>query len=221
MTNNFDFKFSPLGNKDRLRSRNISRWHTVDTSKRQSVAEHSFCMQIIAESLLDGLYKGTDYSPSSLEKYWSLKYAQIHDLDEIIVGDLSSVIKQLLKLLSVDFEKIMDKIQLQLIPEMIEVKDLFMNKPYFAMIMKAADLLEALDFFKYGKGLDTEHNELIERKILDGLKEIAKQGKQKFPQFNWDTIEETREDIFHGDSAILNFEKIDLVSKNTNLKEVS
>lgn len=209
-----------LSNKDRLRSRNVTRWHTVDTSRRQTVAEHSHCMSIIAESLLKGLYKNTNKSPSLEEKYWALKYSQAHDLAEIITGDISSVFKKMLKNTSVDFDAINDGFECQLVPEMAEVKEFIKRYPYFELMLKAADILEGLDFFKYGKGLDTEHNEIIERKMLDALKTIAEHGTALHPEFNWNAIEETRVDIFFGESAILNFETVNLVDHMETLKSV-
>lgn len=45
----------PLSISDKLRSRNIKRWHTVLTTTQQSVASHSHCMSIIAEQLLENI----------------------------------------------------------------------------------------------------------------------------------------------------------------------
>ena len=61
---------------DKLRSRNIERWHTVATSIKQNIAEHSHCMGIIAEYLLEAIFASTERQPSITERYIILKYAQ-------------------------------------------------------------------------------------------------------------------------------------------------
>ncbi|GAA5138637.1 YfbR-like 5'-deoxynucleotidase [Thalassotalea piscium] len=200
----------PLSILDKLRSRNITRWHTVLTSMNQSVAEHSHCMGIIAEALLDELFVDVHNKPTIEDKYWVLKYSQQHDLAELYSCDLSSIYKSLLNKLIPDFKRVTDAIETALLPELEKTKGYICLQPELELILKAADLLEALNFFKYGKGLDVEHNNIVEQKIMEALIAIENDGQKRFPKLNWHCIKYIQHEILNGKSAINNFEKVQL-----------
>jgi 5'-deoxynucleotidase YfbR-like HD superfamily hydrolase len=197
--------------RDKLRSRNVTRWHTVLTVNQQSVSEHSHCMSLITDYLLDKIFENTKYKILIIDKYYCLKYAQLHDLHEIIVGDISSVFRAYLKQTIADFSKNIDQIELELTPELKEIYSHFHKKKYLKLICKAADLLEALSYFYFAKGNDEEHNEIIINKLKESIKSIATKGKINYPKANWSVINETINELLYGGSAIIELEKIDIV----------
>lgn len=191
--------------RDKLRSRNVDRWHTVATTVKQNIAEHSHCLGIIAEELLTRLYDGK--SKGSLEeRYTLLKYAQVHDLPEIITGDMSSVFKRLMRENLTGFDEFMDTIELQMIPELAELNETFSTHPHLKVICKAADLLEAHSYFLIAKGADEQHNLVIFQKLDSYLLESIDKGKELAPNFPWDCILDLKNEMSHGDSLVIDFE---------------
>lgn len=72
---------------DILNSSAIKRWTTVDTSRQQSLAEHTFNVIAIARAIA----KALRISDKNITKY-----AFDHDLDELISGDLPTPAKEYL-----------------------------------------------------------------------------------------------------------------------------
>ncbi|MFT7007077.1 MAG: hypothetical protein ACJAXJ_001590 [Colwellia sp.] len=66
--------------RDRIRSRNVKRWHTCDTVKEQTVADHSHGVGIIAEEMLERLFSNSDTKPTMENRYFVLKYSQVRGL---------------------------------------------------------------------------------------------------------------------------------------------
>ena len=191
--------------RDKLRSRNVDRWHTVATTVKQNIAEHSHCLGIIAEELLTRLYTGKGKG-SLEERYTLLKYAQIHDLPEIITGDMSSVFKRLLRENVTGFDAFMDAIELQMLPELQEINQTFSNYPHLKVICKAADLLEAHSYFLVAKGADEQHNAVIFEKLHKYLLEAVNKGKDIAPSLPWDCILDLKHELSNGDSLVIDFE---------------
>lgn len=69
---------------DILRASGVTRWHIVRTVRPQSLAEHTFDVVMIARAIA----KGAGY-----DDYEIIKAALLHDLDEIITGDIPTPTK--------------------------------------------------------------------------------------------------------------------------------
>ena len=72
-----------------LKAENVKRWHTVPTVRSQSLAEHQWNVSMIAESL--ALSMGLD----DLHINAIVRYALVHDIDEITTGDIPTPAKEL------------------------------------------------------------------------------------------------------------------------------
>jgi len=70
---------------DILRAADVTRWHIVRTIKDQSVAEHSFNVCMIARAIA----KEANIADEDITKA-----ALAHDLDEVLLGDIPTVIKE-------------------------------------------------------------------------------------------------------------------------------
>jgi 5'-deoxynucleotidase YfbR-like HD superfamily hydrolase len=202
-----------LTTRDRLRSRSVDRWHTVLTSTKQNIAEHSHCMGIIAEALLEEIYNSTadslqGKSPSIEERYAVLKYAQLHDLPEVVTGDMSSPFKRFLKERLAGFDALMDEVEHSLLPELEKLNE-YMNteQRHLPIVLKMADMLEAYSYFLVGRGLDVQHNDVVLGKLNEYLTTLVNTGEEIYPEFNWQACWTLREDIADGDSVVLDFEK--------------
>lgn len=72
--------------QDILRASGVTRWHIVRTTKEQSLAEHLFDVMMIARTIakVAGVQNDVEI----------MKAAIVHDLDEIITGDIPTPTKQ-------------------------------------------------------------------------------------------------------------------------------
>jgi len=203
---------SKLTLKDRLRSRSINRWHSVAINQNQNIAEHSHCMGIIAEDILERLHADPKKQPSIEDRYAVIKYPQLHDLPEIVTGDMTSVFKRFLVKTVPGFNSAMEAIEEELVPELASFKLLFIEKPYLGIICRAADILEALSSFIIIKGNDTEHNDAVFNDLNNGISSLVSEGQETQPLFNWTILFDVAKDIEHGKSNAINFEsKLKLV----------
>lgn len=199
----------PLTLKDKLRSRNTTRWHTVLTNIKQNVSEHSHCMAIIAETLLDMVYANKGEQPSLEERYLVLKYSISHDLPEIITGDMPAVVKLYFKRAIPDFSNILKELEYRAVPELKEFDKVFEQKyKHLPFICKAADLIEAYSFFLVAKGLDVQHNNVVVAKLRQALFNLAHTAKHVCPEYDWRAFYECLHEVEHGDSAVIHFEKL-------------
>lgn len=189
--------------RDRLRSRNVDRWHTVATNIKQNIAEHSHCLSIIAEELLTSL-RGDQVTIE--ERYAVLKYAQVHDLPEVITGDMSSVFKRLLKIKLPGFDDFMEQLEQTIVPELKELDKTFKKHPHLKIICKAADYLEAYSYFLVAKGADEQHNEVIFDKLELFFSECMDKGYKLNPSLPWKEIARIKSEIVSGDSLVIDFE---------------
>ncbi|MHA2047659.1 MAG: YfbR-like 5'-deoxynucleotidase [Candidatus Thorarchaeota archaeon] len=70
---------------DILRASGVTRWHIVRTVRPQSLAEHTFDVTMIARAIA---------KIAGYEDYEITKAALLHDLDEIVTGDIPTPTKE-------------------------------------------------------------------------------------------------------------------------------
>ena len=70
---------------DILRASGVTRWHIVRTVRPQSLAEHTFDVTMIARAIA----KIAGYDDAEI-----IKAALLHDLDEIVMGDIPTPTKE-------------------------------------------------------------------------------------------------------------------------------
>lgn len=77
---------------DLLALSHVPRWVIVRADTRQSVADHSFRTAVIAMELWRRLEQAEVSNPG-VDPAHLVMYALVHDVDESVTGDLSSIIK--------------------------------------------------------------------------------------------------------------------------------
>lgn len=132
---------------DMMRAQHTMRWTIVPTVRPQSVAEHSFNVAIIAEriAVLSGM---------SLDLAKLRSASLLHDIAEVVTGDLPTPTKSRMRDLGFDPNRMDDTItKSELLPTQYRV------------IIKAADLMESIHFLtNFGCSKRTE-------KVLSNLKD--------------------------------------------------
>jgi 5'-deoxynucleotidase len=84
-----------LTTAEQLRACHVRRWHIVQTSREQTLAEHSFAVAVIAGSLAAAMrYKGLMHHSLQLKL---LQHALAHDLIEVRTGDMPTPFKRVLE----------------------------------------------------------------------------------------------------------------------------
>jgi 5'-deoxynucleotidase YfbR-like HD superfamily hydrolase len=188
-------KITPLSLIDRLRARWVARWHTVQTLHQQTIAEHSHCVGVIAEDLLSRFAARNNKPLCYEQRYLVLKYAQVHDMPELLTGDPSSPFKHMTKQALPGFAEYMEALEHALVPELVEIEQASNRFPHLPFIMKAADLLEAISFFRMAQGRDKEHNDVVRMKLNDLLQHTVSNAIDALPDCCWDFIVEVKDEI--------------------------
>lgn len=70
---------------DLLRVSGVKRWHIVRTSRDQSLADHTFDVIVLARAIAKEL---------NMDDVEIMKAAFLHDLDEVVTGDIPSPMKR-------------------------------------------------------------------------------------------------------------------------------
>ena len=125
----FDFSFEEV-----MRLSNLKRWGIVEMSRSQSVAEHSYNVVMISAYIVDKL--PNEIKPAGLREIvvnWSL----VHDLPELVTGDIPTPIKELIR-------TSLDGAEKDLFPELSLYKESLCELS--RVICKIADLMEAIQF---------------------------------------------------------------------------
>lgn len=118
----------PLTIQDKLRASTVKRWHIVNVSQQQSVAEHSFNVAMISAHMCQKMGRGVAFTQAVAY------HAMMHDIDEVILGDTPTPTKIIMLECGFDINKVMP-------PEMpVPVG----YKP----IIKAADYIDALMYIR-------------------------------------------------------------------------
>ena len=84
-----------LTTAEQLRACHVRRWHIVQTSREQTLAEHSFAVAVLAGSLAAAMrYSGLMHHGLQLKL---LQHALSHDIIEVRTGDMPTPFKRFLE----------------------------------------------------------------------------------------------------------------------------
>jgi 5'-deoxynucleotidase len=138
---------------DMYRAGDVNRWQIVKTLKQQSVAEHSFHVAVISLHLFRKVAAHTKTDVSSLAEV-VLRWALMHDMPEVLTGDVATPFKMMIKAQGCDpFSQIEDSV----CEEYKRTKEEL--SPLVRHVVKLADLIEAVRFLH--DNVCTPHGEKI------------------------------------------------------------
>lgn len=160
-----------------LRIGDVPRWSIVPMTRQQSVAEHSYNVWLITRVLYDILYPTPH---NSMERALTLEYALVHDLAEVVTGDIPSPAKRVIEDEAPGLLNKLEEKSLQFIyPDAVKLIRGAQNTPGQA-IVKLADCVEALVFVsKFGT--DKEAAMGVKKAMWKHLNEADK----RYPNVEW------------------------------------
>lgn len=138
--------FPPL-----LRSASVvTRWGVIQTHGRDTIADHSYRVAMYAQDIakLIKWMQGNDVGIMYTAYYWLMRYALIHDLDELFTGDTVTFVKSEI----IDQDRAAHFVALQMRERMPGIAAEFTqiaSLPYadgIKKIVKAADWFDSLLF---------------------------------------------------------------------------
>jgi 5'-deoxynucleotidase len=121
----------------------VRRWHIVQTSREQTLAEHSFAVSVIAGSIAAKARWSGLLHPE--KKLMLLQYALSHDLIEVRTGDMPTPYKKYIQM--VGGLHILDKAN-ELVDFEQAAVDRMAKGTEVEMFVKIADLVEAIFFLQ-------------------------------------------------------------------------
>jgi len=157
---------------EKLRTGHVKRWQIVRVAREQTIAEHMYRVAIIAEAMAEAM--GFDGYAINDIRNWAL----IHDLPEVIIGDIPTPTKRAMRGPMTDLELSVDS----------DFRDKYEHlaeyQPVVLEVVKLADLAEAIDFLDV-EGLG-QHAKDVQGKLHGEL--IMKIGscKRNYPEYQWD-----------------------------------
>lgn len=154
-----------------LRLTEVSRWGIVATSRQQSVGEHSYRVTMIAQALYDYVFP---IPHNSNDRGLLTSFAMIHDIMEVLSGDLDAVFKLAVKSRYPEvFADTIGNMALQRpdagpLSSTVASLERSVKSTFIEVIVKMADFLEALIYLdQYGTHSRHAHN--VRDTILEHL----------------------------------------------------
>ena len=176
-----------LNLRQRLRASHVKRWHIVECTRNQTVAEHSFNVAVLAEEICN-IIEADDNFKNSVRQY-----AIHHDIPEIALGDLPTSVKSVF-----GHEAIVEVNNISKVLDPLSAAD----SPIVYRVVKLADLLDSVIFLaQHGVGTHAKKvRGLIINNIGTVLVKFDYQYREKLIRLvsvikTWDTDQDLGEDI--------------------------
>lgn len=128
---------------DMARSTDVKRWHIINTTRPQTMAEHGFMTALIALQLSELLQTTGSMFDSPREQFMFLCAALYHDMPETIYGDPPTPAKHVFREF-VQNLRLFDELDMVLMPNIPYAGGLL--SPKLGQIIKMSDLIEAYHF---------------------------------------------------------------------------
>jgi hypothetical protein len=129
-------KVEPINFYEMMRASHVKRWHIINTSKEQNLAEHQWNVTVIGLQLNKLFGKNT-----SELIVLSLMF---HDIAEIRYGDIPTPGKAFIRKMLGDFDgDFFDHMDAATVPEIPYSQHIIDNRSYAKSLCKMADMIEA------------------------------------------------------------------------------
>ena len=160
-----------------MRASHVKRWQIVLTNRPQSLAEHSFNVAMLAQSIAFNCE--VDFSTDQL--YELMNWALLHDIIEIRTGDLATPFKT--KLRQFGGEDIVDRAESAFDLGYSMLKRKYIGTSIEA-IVKCADMVDAIHFINESGA--SGHSWRVEMQLREDLQKMLDRYTIVFPALNLD-----------------------------------
>lgn len=187
---------------DLARSGHITRWHSVRTSRDQTLAEHHYMVTRISNRLAKDIF-GSDLDDSGLLQI--MEYASLHDTPELLMGDLPSPLKRHIEKISGEDNPI-KIIEAEIAPWLIEMKNEIRRKhPEHLVVIKLADLMDAILFIEH-EGLGN-HAQTVTQGLKKQFQAKIEEAEQGYPNYSWKIAKQLLNELLqHEEQTTIAFE---------------
>lgn len=169
-----------LSLEQKLRTGHVKRWQIVRVAREQTIAEHMYRVYHIATeiALALGLSGGQIYRIRD----WAL----LHDLPEVVTGDIATPTKRAMRKAIPDQDPVRH-IELSLDQEYTDLYLGLKDSDQLVLdVVKLADMMEAINFLIV-EGMGT-HAEEVEMGLRVALMEKMSAVRGDHPEFSWSGV---------------------------------
>lgn len=164
--------------EQKLRSGHVKRWQIIRVAREQSLAEHLYRVYLISCEITDILR--LDDETNAYVRKWAL----MHDLPEVVTGDVATPVKRILTDVIDDYPS---KIEYNIDLEYAYVHTKISESYSIVLdVVKLADLLEAIIFLKT-EGIG-EHARKVENNLRAKFNEKLAECEIKHSGRMWSKI---------------------------------
>ena len=165
---------------DLARSGHVTRWHSVRTSRDQTLAEHHYMVTRISNRLAKDIF-GPDLDDSGLLRI--MEYASLHDTPELLMGDLLSPLKRHIEQIS-GADNPIEAIEAEIAPWLVDMKnEIRQQHPEHLVVIKLADLIDAILFIEH-EGIGS-HAKAVTNGLKEQFKEKLGSAERDYPGYSW------------------------------------
>ena len=168
----------------------VTRWHSVNCHRYPSVAEHSCLVALYAREIASRVYPDL----SAEDQVLLYELALMHDLSEVVTGDMPSPIKRQLKNVFPPRKSPIDKLEASICPDAASREHIAKTeRSHIYFCMKLSDILDAMVVIKQeGKGPVAN---LIEQERTVAFESLLEKAQTECPEGNWSRAHEVREAV--------------------------
>jgi hypothetical protein len=195
---------TPYTAADVYHATHVDRWHNADVMRNQTIAEHTYCVKMLARFILDAIHP----TATCEDKLLTSDYADWHDMPETATGDPSTPLKRIIEKMFKGLgskESPFEHIETQICPQYAVLASQ-VKGTYISRLVKLADILDAAKFISvHGAGR-------VKDKIFDernqSFKNLIEICKEEYPEHSWDSAYKIWNDYMQGESVSLDFVEV-------------
>ena len=166
---------------DMMRAGHVTRWHTVNTAREQSVAEHAWLVTIIGMHLARHLPPKDECIFDDVgEEYRFMSALMTHDMPEVKTGDIPTPAKHMIQVMA-GISDLFEKVDYLLMPAIPFSGGTL--PPALGAILGLADQIEAAHWIREN-GLG-RHAEIVAQGCWDRVVNRVRECQSSLPQWDW------------------------------------
>jgi hypothetical protein len=154
-----------------MRLHSVKRWHMIDTTRNQTLAEHTANVSLLAYTIAYTIGYPTFSHPSMIAMM-----GLFHDLGETVIGDIPTHTKQALG----GARKHIDALESSVLPTMFNYTDITAGPLPWRLLVKVCDLADGIRFIRlHGVDVTARH---AKEGLEAQLKERFEEAKEHWPE---------------------------------------